>query len=111
MFLFQLFQLGFAQAQAFELFELIAEQLVASALLVAGVGESLQLLARLSPALRGKLYLSGQIGGACVFVEQAAMGVGFQQGLVFMLAMDIDQQLAQGFQVAKGAGRAIDVAA
>jgi len=60
--------------------------------------------------LGGELDLAGEVGGAGVFIEQAAMGVGFEQGLVFVLAVDIDQQLAQGFQVTQRAGRAVDVA-
>lgn len=46
-FLLELLQLVFAQAQAFQLFKLIAEQLMTCALFVAGVGETLQLLSRL----------------------------------------------------------------
>jgi hypothetical protein len=57
-FLFELFQLGFAKAQAFEFFELIAEQLMARALFVAGVGESLQFQAGLAPALGGQENLA-----------------------------------------------------
>jgi hypothetical protein len=39
------------------------------------------------------------------------VGVGLEQGLVFVLAVDVDQQFAQRLEVAKRAGRAIDVAA
>ena len=35
---------------------------------------------------------------------------GLEQGLMFMLAVDIDQQFTQGLEVAEGAGRAVDVA-
>ena len=54
--------------------------------------------------------LARQLAGSGVFVEQAAMGVVFQQRLVFVLAVNVDQQLAQGLDVALGAGRAVDVA-
>lgn len=91
MFLLKLFEFGFAKPQAFQFFKLIAEQLMASALLVAGIGESLQLLAGLAPALGGELYLAGEVGSAGIFIEQSTVRVGFQQGLVFMLAVDIDQ--------------------
>lgn len=101
-FLFQLFQFVFAEGEVFQFFELVAEQLVARALLVAGVGQALQLLAGLAPALGSELYLAGEVGRASVLVEQAAVGVGLEQGLVLMLAVDIDQQLAQGLEVAEG---------
>ena len=40
------------------------------------------------------------------------MGVGLEQGLVFVLAVDIDQQLAQVFSSHPGdMGRAVDIAA
>ncbi|MNI18223.1 hypothetical protein D3C73_716250 [compost metagenome] len=39
------------------------------------------------------------------------MGIGLEQGLVFVLAVNVDQQLAQRLEVAKRAGRAVDVAA
>lgn len=39
------------------------------------------------------------------------MGVGLEQGLVLVLAVDIDQQFAQRLEVAERAGRAVDVAA
>ena len=74
MFLFELFQLGFAKAQAFEFFELIAEQLMARALFVAGVGESLQFQAGLAPALGGQENLAGEVCGTGVFIEQARVG-------------------------------------
>ena len=38
------------------------------------------------------------------------MGIGFQQGLVFVLAVDIDQQFAESLEIAERAGRAIDIA-
>ena len=84
---------------------------MACPLFIARVGQVFQLLAGLAPALCGKLHLTGEVGGACVFVEQAAVGVGLEQRLVFMLAVDVDQQLAQSLEVALGAWRAIDVAA
>ncbi|MNE31463.1 hypothetical protein D3C80_1250330 [compost metagenome] len=110
-FLFQLLQLVFAEAEVFQFFELVAEQLMAGSLFVAGVGQAVEFMAGLSPALRRQLYLAGQVGGAGELVEQAAMSVGFQQRLVFMLAVNVDQQLTQGLEVAQRAGRAVDVAA
>jgi len=84
---------------------------VARALLVTRVGEALQFLAGLAPALRGELHLTGQISSAGIFVEQAPVSVGFQQGLVFVLAVDIDQQFAEGLEITERAGCAIDIAA
>ncbi|MCY1358074.1 hypothetical protein D9M69_445910 [compost metagenome] len=81
------------------------------ALLVTGAGNAFQFLAGLSPALRGELHLAGEFAGAGEFVQQAAVGVRLEQGLVLMLAVDVDQQLAQGLEVALGAGAAIDVGA
>ncbi|MCY1448556.1 hypothetical protein D9M71_652350 [compost metagenome] len=78
-FLFQELQFVLAQAKVVQFFELVAEQLVLRALLIAGIGQPLQFLAGLAPALGGELYLAGEVGGASVFVEQAAVGVGFQQ--------------------------------
>ncbi|MCY1459805.1 hypothetical protein D9M71_773090 [compost metagenome] len=100
MFLFQLLQLVVAEAKVFKLFKLVAEQLMASALLVAGVGQSLKLLVSLAPALGGQVHLAGKVRGAGVFVEQAAMGVGLEQRLMFVLAVDVDQQLTEGLEVA-----------
>ena len=94
MFLFQLLQFIFAQAKVVQLFELIAEQLVTGALLVTGVGQAFQLPAGSTPALGSQLYLTGQVDGARVLVHKATMGVGFQQRLVFVLAMNIDEQFA-----------------
>lgn len=79
MFLLQLHQLVFAQAQVVQLFQLIAEQLVAGPLLVARIAQALELLAGLLPAAGCQLHLAGQVDGAGVFVQQATVGVGFQQ--------------------------------
>ncbi|MCY1313271.1 hypothetical protein D9M70_637770 [compost metagenome] len=91
MFLLQLLQFAFAEAEVFQFFELIAQQLMAGALLITGVGQAFQFLARLAPALGGELNLAGKVGGAGVLVEQAAVSVGLEQGLVFVLAVDINQ--------------------
>lgn len=77
---------------------------MAGALFVAGVGEAVQFLPGLAPALGGQLDLAGQVGSAGVFIEQATMGVGLEQGLVFMLAVDVDQQFAEGLEVTQGQG-------
>ena len=79
--------------------------LMACALFIAGVGQVLQLLPGLAPALCRELNLAGQVGGTGELVEQATVSVGLEQRLVFMLAVDVDEQFAQGFQVALGAGR------
>jgi len=76
--LLQVLQFVFTQAKVVQLFQLIAQQLVAGALLIAGVGQPFQLQARLVPALGRQLHLAGQVDGAGVLVEQAAVGVGFQ---------------------------------
>ncbi|MNY25929.1 hypothetical protein D3C86_1597430 [compost metagenome] len=68
-FLLKLLQLVVAKAKVFQFFELIAEQLMAGALLIAGVGESLQFQAGLAPALGGEVNLAGQIGRAGIFIE------------------------------------------
>ena len=110
MLLLQVLQLVFAQAQVVQFFELVAEQLVTGPLFVAGIGQALQFEPRLVPALGRHLHLPGQVDGPGVFVEQAPMGIGLEQGLVLVLAVDVDQQLAQGLEVAEGTGRAVDVA-
>ena len=110
-FLFQLLQLVFTQAEILQLFQLIAEQLVACALLVAGIRQAFEFLASLPPFLRGQLHLASQVAGTGIFVEQAAMGVGLEQRLVLVLAVDVDQQLTQRLEVAQRAGGAVDVAA
>ena len=73
--------------------------------------KTFQLLPGLTPALCRQLNLPRQIGRACVFVQQTAVGIGLEQGLMLMLAVDIDQQFAKRFQVALRAGRAVDVRA
>ncbi|MNM66582.1 hypothetical protein D3C81_780750 [compost metagenome] len=78
MFLLQLLQLVFAQAEVVQFLQLIAQQLMAGALLIAGVGQALQFQAGLVPALGRQLYLAGQVDGAGVLVEQAAVGVGLE---------------------------------
>ncbi|MCY1522118.1 hypothetical protein D9M68_569630 [compost metagenome] len=77
-FLLQLHQFAFAESQIVEFFKLIAEQLVTGALLVTLVGEALQLVPGLLPALCGQLYLACQFLTARVFIEQATVGFGFQ---------------------------------
>ncbi|MCY1358144.1 hypothetical protein D9M69_446680 [compost metagenome] len=110
-FLFELLQLVLAEGQVLQFVQLVAEQLVAGALLVAGAGEAFQLLAGLPPALCRELDLAGEFAGTGEFVQQATMGVCLEQGLVLVLAVDIDQQLAQGLEVALGAGAAIYIGA
>jgi hypothetical protein len=39
------------------------------------------------------------------------VGFGFEQRLVFVLAVDVDQQLAEGLEVAHWGGRTVDIAA
>lgn len=76
---FQLLEFVFAQGEVLQFLQLIAEKLVASPLFIPGIGQALQLLAGLAPVLGSQRYLAGQVGGAGVLVEQAAVGVGFQQ--------------------------------
>ena len=109
--LLQLFQLVVAQGQVLQLFQLVAEQLMTSALFVAAGRQALQFLARLAPALRGQLHLARQFLAAGILVEQAAVGVGFEQRLVLVLAVDVDQQFAEGLEIAQRAGGAVDIAA
>ena len=78
MFLLQLLQLVFAQAEVVQFFQLVAQQLMAGALLIAGVGQALQLQTGLVPALGRQLYLAGQVDGTGVLVEQAPVRVGLQ---------------------------------
>ena len=110
-FFFQLLQFLLAQRQRFQLLELVAEQLVAGALFVAAAGHPFQLLAGLPPALRGEQYLTGQLAGAGIGIQQAAVGIGLEQRLVFVLAVDVDQQFAERLEVALRTRRAIDVGA
>ena len=109
--LLQGLQLVVAECQIFQLFKLVAEQLLACALFFTGFAQTLQFVAGLSPALCGELYLAGQLFGACVSVQQAAVGVVFQQRLVFMLAVDVNEQFAKRLEISLGAGAAVDVGA
>ena len=111
MVLLQLRQLIVAEGQIVEFLKLVTEQLMTRALFVAGIGQALQLLTGLAPALGGQLHLARQLLAAGIFIQQAAVGVRFKQGLVFVLVVDVDQQFAKGLEVALGAGRAVDVAA
>ncbi|MCY1426520.1 hypothetical protein D9M71_423420 [compost metagenome] len=77
--LFQFVQLAGAEGQVVQFLELVAEQLLAGALLVAVLRQALQLAAGLPPALGGQLHLAGQLAGAGIGVEQAAVGVGLEQ--------------------------------
>ena len=90
-FALELLQFVLAQRQVLQLFQLVAEQLVACALFVATVAQAFQGLSRLPPALGGQLDLSRQLLVAAVLIEQAPMGVGLQQGLMLVLAVDIDK--------------------
>ena len=110
-FLLQLLQLVVAEGEVFQLLQLIAEQLMAGALFIAAAGKAFQLAAGLFPALGCQLHLTGQITGAGIFIEQPAVGVGFEQGLVFVLAVNVDQQLAKCLEIALWAGAAIDIGA
>ena len=107
----ELVELILAKGQVFQFFELIAQQLMPGALFVTAAAQTLERLPRLAPSLRGQLHLSGQFLAAAVFVEQATMGIGLEEGLVFVLAVDIDQAFAERLQVALRAWRAVDVAA
>ncbi|MOA37588.1 hypothetical protein D3C78_1591930 [compost metagenome] len=78
MFLLQLLQFVFTQAEIIEFFELVTEQLVLCPLFVAGVGQPLQFLTRLAPALGGQLHLAGKVAGTGILVKQAAVGVGLE---------------------------------
>lgn len=102
--LLQLLQLALAKRKVFQLFELVAEQLVAGALLVAAVAQSLQCLAGLPPALCSKLYLARQFLAAAELIEQASMGVRLQQRLMLVLAVNIDEKLAQRLEITLGQG-------
>lgn len=51
---------------------------MARALFVAGIAQALQLLAGLAPALGGQLHLARQLLAAGVFVQQAAVSIGFE---------------------------------
>ncbi len=83
---------------------------MASTLFVVGIGKAFQFLAGLAPALSGQLHLTGKVRGASVFIEQAAVRIGLEQRLMLMLTVDINDQFAQGFEVAERAGCAIDIA-
>ncbi len=110
-FALQFVQFVFAQGQVFQFFQLVAEQLVAGALLITLAGNALQVVACLLPALCSQLHLARQLLAAGVLVEQAAVGVALEQRLVFMLAVDVDDQLAERLEVSLRAGAAVDVAA
>ena len=102
--LLQLRQLIVAEGQIVKFLKLVTEQLMTRALFVAGIGQALQLLTGLAPALGGQLHLARQLLAAGIFIQQAAVGVRFKQGLVFVLVVDVDQQFAKGLEVALGAG-------
>ncbi len=74
----QLFQLAVLEGERFQLFQLVAQQLVACALVIAGIAQPLQGLPGLAPALCGQLHLASEFLAAAVFVQQAAMGIGLE---------------------------------
>ena len=75
-FLLQLFQFVLTQRECFQLFKLIAQQLMACALFIARVGQVLKLLLGLAPALCRQLDLPRQVGGAGIFIQQSAVRFG-----------------------------------
>jgi hypothetical protein len=73
-------------------------------------GAAQQLLG-FAPNLPGGADLAAQSGQSGMGVEQGALGIGPQQRLVSMLAVDIDQPFADFAQLLNGGRRAVDVGA
>ena len=55
--------------------------------------------------------LRGHVGGIGIFIEQAAMSLATEQGLVLMLAVNIAKHIAELLQLLHGAALAIDIPA
>ncbi len=107
--LLQVRQFALGQIQRFQLLELEAQQFLALGLL-AGAGQGVVVGA--PGGLPGAPVLAdggGQLAGLGQVVEQGAVGILAQQGLVLMLAVDADQVLAQVAHLGERRGRAVDV--
>ena len=50
----------------------------------------------------------GVLEGITIFIQHPPMGFFFQQGLVFVLGVDIQKHFSQDLQVSDSAGRTID---
>ncbi|KAG1316537.1 hypothetical protein G6F62_013424 [Rhizopus arrhizus] len=64
-----------------------------------------------APLLPGLADGLAQIAMAAVSVQQVALGIGAHQALMGMLAVDVDQAVAQFAQLGDGGGRAVDIGA
>ncbi len=111
MLLLDLFKLPRLQRKFIQLLHLVFDELAAGLpLLLLGL-EPVELVLQLAPLLVLAAHLIEQQMVAGVAIEQGELVIGFEQHLVGMLAMDVDQQLAQVLELGEGHGHAVDVAA
>ena len=102
LFAFQPVDFAVLQRELFKLLDLVGQQLATGGLLVPGRSQFVQFVASPQP-VRGQLFeLPGGTALAREIVEQASLGFLAEQGLVRVLAVDIDQQLAQLGAVLQG---------
>ena len=111
MLLFYLLKLPRLQGKFVQLLHLILDKLAAGfPLLLLGL-EPVQLVLQLAPLLIVLTHLVEQQMVAGVAIEQGELVVGFEQHLMGVLTMDVDQQLAQILELGEGDGHAVDIAA
>ena len=109
--LFYFLKFAGLQGKLVEFLHLIFEQLATGlALLLLGL-EASQLVLQLAPALIVFAHLAKEQGMTGVTVEQGKLIVGAQQQLVGVLAVHVNQQLAQALELGQRHGHAVDIAA
>ena len=111
LFAFQFRHFALRQIQRHQLPQVIAQDVQPGVALAAGLPQRAQVLSQLAPiAVTFRQFRhEGLIAG--VVVQQLPLGLAPQQRLVFMLAVDVHQQLAQLPQCLGRLRHAVDVVA
>ena len=68
----------------------------------------LQLVADLAPPGAGRAHAPGELAVTTVFVEQPRVAGARQQRVMFVLAVHVDQLIAERFQVCERCALAVD---
>src|SRR5690625_356928 len=107
---FQQGQLLGAGLEGVQLLHLVAQQLLPRLQLALVLLQGLDALGQLAVFARQPGAVPDRLLGPGHGIQQAGLVVALQQGLLAVLAVDVDQQAAQLAKILKGGGAAVDVA-
>ena len=111
MLLFNLFKLSRLKGKFVQLLHLVFDELTAGfPLLLLGL-EPVELVLQLAPLLVVAAYIVEEQMMTGVAVQQGELVIGFEQHLVSVLTVDVDQQLTQVPELGEGDGNPVDIAA